>query len=120
MPKWRLDQHGDAVGGPEFGAPAVGLGPLQEQLFESPKLIGMEAWSPAGMGFGGKLFGGLAIQFHPGVDRGSATAEEAGDIVGMFALFDELNGSAAPAFEFLCSSDRSHTYTTELYSFLFS
>jgi hypothetical protein len=22
-----LDQHDDAVGGPEFGAPAVGLGP---------------------------------------------------------------------------------------------
>ena len=42
------------------------------------------------MGLGGKLFGGLAIPFHPGVDRGSATAEEAGDIVGMFALFDEL------------------------------
>jgi hypothetical protein len=38
----------------------------------------------------------------------------------MFALIDELNGTAAPAFEFFCSSDRSHTSTTELHKFLFS
>jgi hypothetical protein len=38
----------------------------------------------------------------------------------MFALIDELNGAATPAFEFFCSSDRSHTCTTELHSLLFS
>ena len=30
-----LDQHYYALGGPEFGAPAAGLAPLQEQLFKS-------------------------------------------------------------------------------------
>jgi hypothetical protein len=39
-------------------------------------------------------------------------AEEAGDIGGMFALSDQLNGAAAPAFKFLCSPDKSHTSTT--------
>jgi hypothetical protein len=72
------------------------------------------------MGLGGQLFRGLAIQFHPGVDGGPAAAEEVGDIGWMFALFDELNGAEAPAVEFLCSSDKSQTSTTESHNFLFS
>ena len=69
------------------------------------------------MGLGGEFIGGFSIQFHPGVDGGPAAAEKASDIGRMFALFDELNSTAAPAFEFFCSSDRSHTSTTEPHSF---
>ena len=72
------------------------------------------------MGLGGELFGGLAIQFHPSVDGRPAAAEEASNIGRMFTLFDQLNSTAAPAFEFLCSSDRSHTSTTEPDEFSFS
>jgi hypothetical protein len=119
-PEMSLDQHRDAVGGPKLGAPAVLPGPLQEEPFKLLELIGVEARGSTGMGLGGELFGGLASQLQPGVDGGPAAAEEAGDHGGMFALIDELNGTAAPAFEFFCSSDRSHTSTTELHKFLFS
>jgi hypothetical protein len=48
-----LDQRGDPAGGPQFGPPAVGLGPLQEQALQFSDLLMSEAWSPAGVGLGG-------------------------------------------------------------------
>jgi len=39
------------------------------------------------------------------------------DIGGMFALSDELNGEAEPAFDFWCRTDKSHT--TNMYSCLY-
>jgi hypothetical protein len=114
------DHLGDPCGGPQLGPPAVGFSTFQEQLLELIELVGIQARRSAGVRLGGKLGRGFALPFQPGVDGGSAAAEEAGDIVGMFALIDELNGAATPAFEFFCSSDRSHTCTTELHSLLFS
>jgi hypothetical protein len=114
------DHLGDPCGSPQLGPPAVGFGTLQKQLFELLELVGTEAWRSAGVRLGGKLVRGFTMQFQPGVDGGPAAAEEAGDIIGMFTLVNQLNGAATPAFEFFCSSDRSHTSTTELHALLFS
>jgi len=114
------DHLGDPCGGPQLGPPAVGFSTFQKQLLELIELVGIQARRSAGVRLGGKLGWGFALPFQPSVDGRSAAAEEAGDIVGMLALVDELNGAATPAFEFLCSSDRSHTCTTELHSLLFS
>jgi len=114
------DHLGDPCSRPQLGPPAMGFSTLQKQLLELLELVGIEARGSAGVRLGGKLLRSFAMQFQPGVDGGPATAEEAGDILGMFTLVDELNGAATPAFEFFCSSDRSHTCTTELYSLLFS
>lgn len=114
------DHLGDSCGSPQLGPPAMCFSTLQEQRLELIELVGIQSRRSAGVRPGGKLVRGFAVPFQPGVDGGSAAAEEAGDIVGMFALVDELNGAATPAFEFLCSSDRSHTCNTELHSLLFS
>src|SRR5512142_2434805 len=79
--------------------------------------VGIGLWRATGMRLGGQLTGGFAMLFQPGVDGRPAAAQEAGDHGRMFALVDELNGAATPAFEFFCSSDRSHTTTTELHRF---
>jgi hypothetical protein len=114
------DHLGDPCGGPQLGPPAMGFGTLQKQLLELLELVGTEAWRSAGVRLGGKLVRGFAIQLQPGVDGGPAAAEEAGDIIRMFALVNQLNGATTPAFEFFCSSDRSHISTTELHALLFS
>jgi hypothetical protein len=98
----------------------MGFGTLQKQFLELLQLVGTEAWRSAGVRFSSKLVQGFTIQFQPGVDGGPAAAEEVSDIIGMFALVNQLNGAATPAFEFFCSSDRSHTSTTELYALLLS
>jgi hypothetical protein len=107
-------------GGPQLSPPAVGFGPLQEQPFELTELVGIQAWRSAGMRLGSELVGGFAVLFQPGVNGGPTAPEEACDCGGMFPLMDESNGTAAPAFEFFCSSDGSHTTTTELHGLLFS
>jgi hypothetical protein len=114
------DHLGDPCSRPQLGPPAMGFGTLQKQLLELLELVGTEAWRSAGVRLGDKLVRGFTIQFQPGVDGGPAAAEEAGDIIGVFALVNQLNGAATPAFEFFCSSDRSHTCTTELHRLLFS
>ena len=88
--------------------------------FELTELHGVEAWRAAGMTLGGKPGRGFALLFQPGIDGGPAAAQEACDHGGMFTLMDELNGTATPAFEFFCSSDGSHTTTTEPRGLLFS
>jgi hypothetical protein len=109
------DHLSDPRGGPQFGPPALGSGPLAKKLFESTKLHGVEVRRAAGMKLGVKLGGGFAVPPQSGVDGGPATAEKAGDHGGMLTLMDELNRTATPAFEFFCSSYGSHTtyYGTE-------
>jgi hypothetical protein len=114
------DHLGDPRGGPQLGPPAVGSGTFAEQVLELIELVGIKARSSAGLRLGGELLRSFAMQFQPSVDGGPAAAEEAGDIIGMFTLVNQLNSAATPAFEFLCSSDWSHTSTTELRSLLFS
>jgi hypothetical protein len=115
-----LDDFGDPCGSPQLGPPAVGFGALQEQLLELDELAGVESRRSAGARLGGELGRGFALQFEPSVNRGPAAAEEACDGGGMLALTNELNSAATPAFEFLCSSDGSHTRTTEPHRLLFS
>jgi hypothetical protein len=105
-------QLGDPCGGLQLGPPAVCFGTLGEQLLELIELPGIHAWCSTEARLGSKLGRGFALPSQPGVDGGSAAAEEADDIVGMFTLVDELNGAATPAFELLCSSNKSHTYAT--------
>ena len=114
------DQLGDACGCPQLSSPAVSLGPLQEQLLEAVELRGVESRRATGVKFGSKLSRGFTLEFEPGIDGRPTAAEEVCDGGGMFALIDQLNGTAAPAFEFFCSSDRSHANNTELHGFLFS
>ena len=54
----------------------------------------------------------LPGELDPGVDGGAAAAEEAGDVVGGFALLDQLDGPEAAALEFFGGSDGSHTIST--------
>ena len=114
------DYLGDPCSRPQLGPPAMGSGTFAEQFLELIELVVVEAWGPARVRLGSELGRGFALQFQPSVDRGPAAAEEAGDVVGMLALVYQLNGAATPAFEFLCSSDTSHTCTTELHRLLFS
>jgi hypothetical protein len=113
------NDFGDPCGSPQLGPPAVDFGPLQEQLFELTELVGIESRRSAGARLGGELGRGFALQFEPGVNRGPAAAEEMGHHGGMLTLINELNSAATPAFEFFCSSDGSHTSTTEPHGLLF-
>jgi hypothetical protein len=108
-PEVAADHLLDAVGRTELGPPAVGPGALQEQLFEPAQLVGAQSGRPARIELGGDLRRGLELRLQPGVDGGTAAAEGAGDIGGMLAPADELDGTPAAAFEFFCGSDRSHT-----------
>ena len=63
MPKMAFDQRGDAVGSPQFRPPAVGLGPLLEQFFELPELIGMEPGRSTGRGLAESLCGASRSSF---------------------------------------------------------
>ena len=96
MPKMAFDQRGDAVGSPHFRPPAVGLGPLLEQFFELPELIGMEPGRSTGMGLGRESVRGFPVEFQPGVDRRSAGAEIMCDIIGMFTLFESKGPRRKP------------------------
>ena len=104
------DRLSGPCGRPQLGPPAVGFGTLQEQLLELIELVGSKARRSARVRLGGKFSWGFAVPFPPGIDGGSAAAEEAVNILGVFAFVDELNGAATPAFEFFCSSNRSHTH----------
>ncbi len=64
------------------------------------------------MGLGGELAEGLLGEFDPSIDGGAAAAEEAGDIIGGFALRDEFDGAEAATLEFFGGPDRSHTIST--------
>jgi hypothetical protein len=107
-----LDEGGDTVGGPQLSLPTVGLGPLQEQALQFGKLLPVEEWGPAGVGLGGQGLGPLSVELQPGVNGGAAAAEEVGDVVGRLPLLDEFDGPSAAVFEFLGSTDRSHTFGT--------
>jgi hypothetical protein len=97
----RLDQGGDKAGSRQLGPPAVLVDPLLEQSLELPKadrrgdrVLGRDgAWE--------KALGGFPVRFQPGVDGGSAVAEEAGNIVAMFSLFTPLNNAVTSPSEFL-------------------
>jgi len=101
------DHLGDPLGAPEVVVPALGLGPLQEQPFESLDRLVTAARLGAGMGLGGEGLGGLAIELQPGGEGGSSDAEDAGDEGGLLALLDQFDGSAASAFEFFGGSSGS-------------
>lgn len=74
------DERGDAVGGPKFGAPTVGLGALEQESLQALLLLSVEPWPwrPTGRRPGGQLLWGFPVPLQPGVNRGAATAEEAG------------------------------------------
>jgi hypothetical protein len=114
------DYLSDPRGSPQLGPPAVGFGALQKQRFELPELYGVEAWCAAGVRLGSKLGRGFPLLFQPGVDGRPAAAQEACNHCGMFALLDELNGAATPAFEFLGSTNRSNAISTMATDRLFS
>jgi hypothetical protein len=113
------NQLGSSIGGPQFGAPAMDLGASEQQRLQAAHLIVIEPGRPAGVALGGELLGGLLIQLQPGVDGGAGAAQEAGDLAGMLAFVDKLNGAAAPTFEFFCSSYGSHTHSTPQATCLF-
>jgi hypothetical protein len=115
-----LDQRGHSVSGPQLGAPAVGLGSLEQQLLQLLELPIVQSGGAAGVGPGGQGFGAFPVEFQPGGDGGSTAAEEVGDIVRGFPPLDQFDGSATAAFEFLGSTDGSHTLGTLETAFLFS
>jgi hypothetical protein len=64
------------------------------------------------MGLGGEGPQGLPGEPDSGVDGRSPAAEESGDLVGGFALLDQLDGPEAATLEFFCGPDRSHAIST--------
>jgi hypothetical protein len=105
-----FDQLGDPTGGPQFGSPAVVLGPLLEMVFQLLELGIVEPGLGSGVRLGGEFLDGVFCLLHPGIDGGSATAKEVGHIVGGFPLSDEFDGPDATTLEFFCGADGSHTH----------
>ena len=62
-----VDQDGDPGGGPQFGLPAVGLGPLLQFALKLLELGVIEAGLGPGVGPGGELVERLFGLLDPGV-----------------------------------------------------
>jgi hypothetical protein len=111
-PEVTFNQLGGPGGGPQLGAPAVGLGPLQEQPLEFLQLLRAQSGLGAGVRPGGEGPQGLPGELDPGVDGGAPTPEESGDLVGGFALLDEFDGPEAATLEFFSGPNRSQILNT--------
>jgi hypothetical protein len=79
------------------------------QLLE---LLGGEPGLGPRVRLGGELLGRLAGELDPGVDGGAPASEEAGNVLGRFALLDELHGPEAATLEFFGGPDGSHAVDT--------
>lgn len=106
------DDLGDPVGTPHVVVPAVGLSPLQQQALELPDLLVGEPGPRPGMRLGAEGLGRLLSHAEPAIERGAADAEDAGDDGGRLAVLHQFDGPTTAAFQFVCSSNGSHTLTT--------
>lgn len=94
-----LDSAGDAGGGPEGVRPAVGLGPLEEELFEAGEVGGREAGGGSGLGLGREPVSRL-VGLDPAGDGIRADAGRGGDGFAGVPVRDGLAGPLAAALEF--------------------
>ena len=72
------DQFGDAAAGPQFIGPAVGLGPLEQELLQLEQLRVGQAWCLAGPRFGSQT-ATLLLLAEPVVQSNTMHAENACD-----------------------------------------
>lgn len=106
------DHLGDPVGAPQLVMPTMGPGPLQQQPLQLPDLFVGQPRLGSGMGCGGQGLGGLLGHGEPAIQGGATDAEDAGNDGGRLAPLHQFDGTSSSSFQFVCGSDRSHTYTT--------
>ncbi len=111
-PEEAADNRADPLGTPKLIVPPVGLGPPFEFRFPLVDLVVAESGLGAGMGLGRQTVRALLGQVEPAVQRSATNTQNPADDGRRLACVHEVDSSATPPFQFCCSSNGSHTYTT--------
>jgi hypothetical protein len=108
-PQAAFDQRGNALGGPELRAVAVGQCPLGQQPHEARLLVRGEPGRPAGGRLGRQRRWPARVQrIAPPEHAARVAPEAAGDLMQGQLLFEERDHPLPPRLERLGRTARSH------------